>query len=787
MADPNADLLGNISVADQAGAVGAEAAARGPEEEDDRAELELVAKLLKEYTAAREFDKEARIQYARDRRFAAGTSEQNWASDANLIGSFIDILVSFLYAQNPDAGVRAAAQIEGQPNPDATKFAETLELVIDKLWRDGNLKRMGKKWVRSALTTGAGWIKATMLTQKVPSPQLDHKLNTLQDQMQSIVAAQKELTETGAPGADDMETKQAALKIEMEGVQAQLLKKQRFGLVCDFVRAEDIQVSLNIADLSDYTEADWISTDIYVAKDTLKTRFPELEDDDITGTATYYQRNAPRRDESTDAQSGESGEGAGEGQFSKSAPTNGVPGGTQGKNLEFAKIIEVFDRRDYMVKTMIDGMKCWAEDPYPPPQASSRFYPFFYLAFFPVDGKRHGQSLPWRLHKLQEEFASCRSNQRLTRERSVTGVIFNAAAIDPDDAKKITDANQQELIGVRAVAGEPLASLFIAKPVGSYNPELYNTAPIRSDMEAVAGIQEALQQNAATGGVQPKTATEAQIQQQGFASRTGADRDVLETALTELSHYTAEVSSQECTVQWVKRVCGPNAFWLGPDLGTPPGPPGPPDPQTGLPTPGTPGTPPGPGMDVEDVLTMVEVSIDAGTTGKPNFAADKANWATILPLLEKSLIQIRQAQLHDPGLAKALQRVLQETLHRMDDRLDLDEFIPEGVPNPPPPEAPKMTVNIQLKGAITPEQEAMLLGAEAELHHIPMPGAGGAPGAAPPGVTGTPGAPTMAPGVAPGIPHGLPVPSHIPGTAMPMPALSLEKHTAPKPAAPPSK
>src|SRR6266853_520857 len=785
--------MGNMSVADQAGRVGAEAAARGPDEGDDeRVEQELVSKLLKEYTSAREFDKDARIQYGRDRRYAAGTSDQNWASDANLTGSFIDILVSFLYAKNPDAGVRAAAQVGEQPNPSSTKFAETLELVIDKLWRDGNLKRMGKKWVQSALAVGAGWLKATMLTQKIPSPQLDQKLNTLQDQMQAIVAKQKEIAEGGDPGSDDLETQKAELEIKLQGIQAQLLKKKRFGLMCDFVRAEDVQVSLNVSDLADYTEADWISTDIFVPKDTLKERFPDLDDDDITGTTAYFQRNTPRRDEATDPQSGESGEGAGEGQFSKSSPTNGyVPGGTQGKPQEFAKIIEVFDRRDFMVKTMIDGLKCWATDPYPPPQASTRFYPFFYLAFFPVDGKRHAQSLPWRLHKLQDEFASCRSNQRLTRERSVTGVIFNEAAVDPNDAKKITDANQQELIGVRTIADEPLSNVFIAKPVGTYNPELYNTAPIRSDMEAVAGIQEALQQNAAQGGVQPKTATEAQIQQQGFSSRTGSDRDVLETVLTDLSHYTAETSTQECTVQWVQKVCGAQAFWLGPDLGTPEGPPGPQDPATGLPTPGTPAKPPLPGMDIEDVLTMVEVSIDAGSTGKPNFAADKANWATILPLLEKSLMQIRQMQLADPGLAKALQRVLQETLHRMDDRLDLDEFIPEGVPSPPLPEPPKMTVNIQLKGAITPEQEAMLLGAEATLHHIPMPGAPGAapPGALPPGAL-PPGAlpPGAAPpGVAPGIPHGLPIPTHIPGTAMPMPPLSLEKHPAPKPAEPPSK
>jgi hypothetical protein len=769
--DENADLLG--SVADQAGAVGAQAASKPTNQLDkdaqgEAAEEAMVARLMREYQSARDFDRDARIQYSRDRRYAAGLADPNWASDANLIGSFIDILVSFLYAQNPDPGVRPAAQVDEQPNQNASRFAETLELVIDKLWRDGNLKKVGKKWVRSALTVGPGWIKGTMLTQKVPAPQLEQSLNTLQDKVEAIKAKMQAIQEgedaNGNP-ADDMEVEKAELDLQIEGVKAKLLKKQRFGMMADFVRAEDIQVALNVSDLADYTEADWISTDIYVPKDTLNTRFEDLDEDQLKGVQTYYQRNQPTHDEAMESQLGDNM--AAEGQFSKTQGGSTAVGGTQGKPLEFAKIIEFWDRRDFLVKTMVDGVKKFVVQPYPPPQASTRFYPFFYLALFPIDGKRHPQSLTWRLRKLQDEYSSARSNQRLSRERSVTGVIFNSAAIDPTDAKKITEANQQELIGVRTVADQPLANVFIAKPVGTYNPELYNTAPIRADMESISGVQEALQQNAQQGAIQPKTATEAQIEQQGFASRTGADRDTLEGALTEFAQYTAEVSTQECPVQWVQRVCGANAFWLGPNLGSPAQPPSP-----KFPT-GVPAKPPSPGMDVEDVLTMTEVSISAGTTGKPNFAADKANWATILPLLEKSLMQIRQMQLADPGLADALIHVLRETLHRMDDRLDIDDFIPQGVPSPPPPVPPQLKVNVNLTGALPPDQEAMLMGAEAELHHIPMPGApGAAPGAAPPGAA--------PPGAA-----ALPIPAHIPGTAVPMPPLSMKKPAAP--AAPPSK
>lgn len=743
-------MLGSAAPSGQSDTPAGQAASQGihdalnrKDDEASPAEEELVQKTMEEYKAARGFDKDARIQYNRDRKYAAGLADPNWASDANLIGSFIDILVSFLYAQNPDPGVKPSLQVDDQPNDTATKFAQTMELVISRLWRDGNLKKNGKKWVRSALTVGPGWLKASMLTQKTPAPEIERRLADVQDQLAALGAASQAVHDEEVPGTT--EAKQLELESKQTGLQAQLLKKTHYGLLTDFVRAEDITVALNVADMADYKEADWIANDIYVPCDSVKKRFPDLTDDELKAITKYYQRNIKPMDDATESQLGDNQYS--ESQFSTTTPDSG--GNGQGKPLEFIKIIEVWDRRDFVLKTMIDGLKRWAKKPFAPPQASTRFYPFFYAAFFPVEGKRHPQSLSWRLRKLQDEYSSCRSNQRLVRERSVTGIIFNSMAIDSDEANKITDANQQEMVGVRTSADEPLQNIFIAKPVGTYNPQLYDTQPILSDMERISGVQEALQQ-AAAGSAQPKTATEAQIQQQGFASRTGADRDVLEDALSDLAQYTAEVSVQECPVSWVQRVCGQNAFWLGPND------------VTGQ-----------PGMDVEDVLTMVEVTIDAGTTGKPNFAADKANWATILPLLEESLGKIRQFQLTDPGMAQALENILKETLHRMDDHLDIDDFIPQGQPTPPPPEPPKLTVSVALQGMVTPEQEAALMGAEGAAHGIPGPGA-------PPGLPPPAGGP-LPPG------HGLQIPVHIPGTQIPMPPLTMKHPPAPGAAKPPMK
>lgn len=734
MAGEADDLLGDVGTSDSARGTGVNGGAlnamsKGVTEasEDDQAELDDVKRWTDDYKTARAFDKAARIQYVKDRKYASGLADPNWASDANLIGAFIDILVSFLFAQNPDVGVRPAEHVDEQPDDSMTKFAKTLELVTSALWKKGKLKRTGKKWVRASLSVGMGWFKGTFLTDKRPAPQLEQELSTQQDQLDRITAAKKCLTEDD--NAADLEAEELAIQESMTGLNARLQKQKRYGLMCDSVRSEDIQVSLDVSDITEYLEAEWMSVDIYAKHDSLRSRFSRLTADDCTKAAKYYQRNVNLKGDGEEQVLGDNAQDIG--QYSKDIPNGNAD---SGKAVAFCKIIEFWDRKNQLVRTVVDGITKWAVEPYPPPQATERFYPFFGLWFYPVDGNRHPQSLAWRLRKLQDEYSATRSSQTLTRQRSVPGVLFNAGGLDTDEAKKLSDGVHGEFIPLQGTAGTPIQNLFAAKPLPTYNPALYDTSPTVSDMERISGVQEALSQGTKAAN-EPKTATEAQIEQQGFQSRTGNDRDQLEMGLDELAEYTAECAIQECPLSWVQRVAGQSAFWLGPD-----------------------DTNGKPGMDIEDLLDMVEVNIDAGTTGKPNSAADKANWATILPLLEKSLLQIRQFQLADPGLAQSLVQVLRETLRRMDDRLDLDDFIPKGQPTPPPappPPVPQVKINVNLAGVLPPGDAQALLLQSGDLGAPPVP-PGGPPGAVPPGGPpagpGGPGVPGLPTQVAPGIP-----------------------------------
>lgn len=701
-------------------------------------ELALVKKTMEEYTTARGFDKPARLQFAKDRRYASGKADTRWASDANLIGSFIDIMVSFLYAQNPDISVRPSEKVGMQPDQNAADFAETAELVDSRLWRDGRLKKTEKKVVRSSLSVGQGWLKALMYTDKTPAPQIEADILTQKGLLDRFNAQKAELGSTMSPPADEDAAK-AAAQITLQGLQAKEAALYKTGMCFDFIRAEDIQVSLDVASISDYLDADWVSNDLYVLKTSVREKFPTLKDDDISAATIYYQR--PTMGKDTAVTSSQSGDSAADGSYTRSAPETPDGGG---KSVEFVKVIEMWRKCQGMIVTMIEGVKRWAVEPYAPPQATSRFYPYFYTSLFEVDGERHPQSLVFRLFKLQDEYSACRSNQRLVRERSIPAVIFNRGGLSPEDAKKVADGSIQELIGLMPVSVDtPLQNLFIAKPIPAVNMALYDTTPIKADMEAISGVQEALQAGASSN--QPKTATEASIQQTGFASRTNADRDSIEDVLSDLAHYTTECAIQEVRPPQAQRIAGKQAFWPF-------------------------------GMDVQDILTLVEIDIDAGSTGKPDMKMAQQNWTTILPMLEQLITKVRALQVSDPPLAAALENLVRETLHRLDDRLDISEFIPTEPPPPPPPPPPplppEVKVNIGLTGALPPGDAQAILDAEGAAHGMQMPGAPpvASPGGAPPG-----GPPPLPGGASmPMLPGGVPMPplsqKLAPGALKPGPA-----------------
>src|SRR5271169_4685761 len=210
--------------------------ANSPDDENDGEEApekeeKAVARFFKEYDQDRKFDENFRKQVAIDRRYAAGTSDLAWAVTTNLIGAFIDILVALLYARNPDVSVRKSPQVDESNTYQQQIFARTMEIVISQLWKKGNLKKSARKGVRSVLSNGEGWFKATMVSEKRPQPEVERALNDAQETHDRIVAQQKLLED---PQNQDPETLDAE-KSEKESLIEELQEKLEIAVTKMFV------------------------------------------------------------------------------------------------------------------------------------------------------------------------------------------------------------------------------------------------------------------------------------------------------------------------------------------------------------------------------------------------------------------------------------------------------------------------------------------------------------------------------------------------------------------------
>jgi hypothetical protein len=673
---------------------------------DREKELPLVEKHWKEYNDARKFDENFRKQIAIDRRYAAGTSDLSWAVTTNLIGAFIDILVALLYARNPDVSVRKAPQVDESNTYQMQVFARTLEIVISSLWKKGNLKKPARKGVRSVLSNGEGWFKATMVSEKRPQPEVETALNDAQETHARLVAQEKLLEDPHSAGAD-LEAEKAEKTALIDELKEKIELAVNRMFVVDYVETENIQVSTDINCIENYADADWIGNELFMTQDKALSSFPRLSVEDIKTAKKYHQR-APKELTTRDIDNV-----LPQGMMTAESAQSFTTATSSQESPEFLRIVEIWDRRDKQIRTIIDGVKCWAKEPYPPPYPTSRFYPYFYFAFYEVDGQRHAQSLSWRLYKLQDEYSSSRSNFRLTRERSIPGVLFNATMLDEVEAKKLTESKSQEYTALRpSDPSAPLANLFAPKPVQSIDMRLYDPTLILNDMERISGVQEALSA-AVSGPGNPKTATEANIQQSGTQARTTSDRDNLETMLTDLAQYTAQQALQCLEIRDVQRLAGQKAFWPH-------------------------------GMDIEDLFTLVEIQIEAGSTGKPRQATDMQAWSTILPLIQKSMQQIEQAFAQgNAPMANALIELVKETMLRLGDESDVERFIPRqpppgspGAGGPPPAIIPQ--ISISLKGEVSPEAAAQLvqpaLSRDAPpppAAPTPAPGGASTPGTAP--------------------------------------------------------
>lgn len=546
-----------------------------------------------------------------------------------------------------------------QRRDDAKQFAATLEIVVSHLWDKARLKHQAEPLVGSTLTTSVGWLKAAWLERMGEDPIIRDQLNDATDNLARLAETKRELDENEAA---DMDALKAQYEQQIAGLQAHIEVVIARGFAVEFIAAEDVQVSPECRDLTAYRDAPWIAHRTFMTPEQAKADFPAVADK--IKTATVYHAMKPvdptaLRDVGAIAEVSASEADA----YRK----GGEPGAVATSNGNVC-VWEVWNHDTNMVTTLIEGVDGYAKPPYAPDPTSTRFYPFFLFAIGSVDGERHPKSLIARSQGLLDEYNRTRSNYAEHRRRCLPKLAFDATNYSREEVAKLEAGGIGEMVPLKPLRpGEPVGGAMQPVAYPQVDMALYDTGAIRAELEMVWGIQEAL-----SSAIQvAKTATEAEIQQQGTNSRTGYMRDALDDMLSDLAEYTAEVALQKMSMDDVQQVAGPWAFW--PE-----------------------------GMTIDDMRALVTVDIRAGSTGKPDTTRQREAWATVMPLLQNAIVQVGQLRGSSPGdIADCVEELVSETLRRTGDRLDVARFLPGEPQNAgaAPPTPPSMAAP---QGVATP-------------------------------------------------------------------------------------
>ena len=561
------------------------------------------------------------------------SSKDFYGKRANLIHGTISAILPNIYARNPE--------ISTTPLHSGAKlklFCKTLETVTNRSLEKAKLKSRAKSTLRSALTTSFGILKVTYQRQISQDPLIDERINDTQD---NVLAIEELLRDLDDPSQrQHHEAKHAELKELLQSLAEQAEVANTEGLVIDRVLTENLLIDPSVCEFWDYTDADWICQIVPMKRSQAEALY-QLP----LSHVKLYQNNG------------------GVSHLKKSTRLAASSLGFREpiEDDQQIAVLEIWDKTTQRIYTMAEGADFWLREPYAPPKTGERWYPFFLLPYQVVDGQFVGPSLVDLTERLQDEHNHARDRFNKHRDLCIPGWVASAE-INEKTIKKYKDATFGDVI-IFDTEGKTLSQVIQPKDHPKIDPLVYDTSTVRHDWEQVTGLQDAARSTI----VKPKTATEASIMQRALSGRVGEFKDQVEDYLQEIAQYSAQILLQELSKEQVECFMGNHQVKT--------------EKIDGKYKKTTVKAYDWPELSKDQVFEMVEMRIRAGTTGAPDKYEQQESWIKVLPFIEGLVLQI--INLRQQGLEpEPLINLLKETLHRFDDRIDVELFIPsDAYPN----------------------------------------------------------------------------------------------------------
>lgn len=297
-----------------------------------------------------------------------------------------------------------------------------------------------------------------------------------------------------------------------------------------------------------------------------------------------------------------------------------------------ARVHRVYHKHDQTAFTLVEGYKNFVEPAASPKVQLERFWPAFTLTFNDVEHDKtiYPPSDVRQMTHPQEDYNRSRQALREHRRANRPKYITAIGKLSPEDKEKLQNHPSNAIIELTALqVGEKSGDVLQPMQTVPIDPAVYDVSGAMQDVLMSAGSQEAN-----LGPTGDSTATESSIAENGRTVEAASNTDDLDHFLSEVAQSAGEIMLLNLNAETVTKIAGPGAVW--------------------------------PQIDRQTVVESVSLSIKAGSSGRPNAAAELAKLERFMPFAMQM-----------PGVNPT------PILHRYADLLDLDveDMIVEGVPS----------------------------------------------------------------------------------------------------------
>lgn len=461
-----------------------------------------------------------------------------------------------------------------------------------------------KKTLARSIVCGVGYTKLAYTRHMEPSPEIIAQTSNLEARLAFIESL---MADCADDEMDEMDADAEQLKLALAELQEQPLQVSDEGLRFDFPKSWAIIPDRNLQDLRGFQGCDYVTEEMLLSKRQVQEMFGV----DLSGAGVVDYH--PIEDKAI------------------------VYGGINGDVDTDQRRVNVwccYHRRDGLVYWMVQGYADFLSEPAPPTITLRRFYPWFALTLNVTEDDKNPFP-PSDIELIldqQNEYNRARQGLRDHRIAARPKWATSRGVLSDDDLKALTEADAHEVVQLDGLTPEQKIDdrLQMVKHAG-IDQAMYDVSQVFQDVQRIVGTSPA-----DLGAPAGTTATENSIAENAHMASDASNADDLDVFLSEIMVAAGDVLLMEMDPATVKKIAGAGAIW--------------------------------PHLDPTDIIGNVLLDIEAGSSGRPNKAADVRNFQQLAPLIMQM-----------PGVNP--EWMVKQAVTRLDDRLDPSDAVLDGVPS----------------------------------------------------------------------------------------------------------